>query len=387
MGGLGPTSDISPSSTLKNCGNSSRLVRRRNRPMGVTRGSRVSLNVVCPFCSTFPRMNCVTYSSWMRGSLAGYMDRNLRNVKPRPYWPSLFCRNKTGPFEVALIAAAITRSAGERSPSAKRLPAMSIDRFSNRERFCAPLRPAISGYSVRSAGSPGSRCSQSSGNRWNAMLTSLICSMLSVPASVLVTFANRAFVTDLRENHSQNASFRVPALDIRFAGGTRQSECQPFENRRLVSGPQKAAGVQQHQDKASAGALGPFPFQVEHPPESRLRKEIWIRSPLGCSELLQRRFGVFLSAGNVPHRHTTPFPRLSARIVKANREALTGRVNAAPLPSRLRKHSGAFVGRATALLVPLDGPVPELARKSSWLADLLLRNLRSQFECHNRHSG
>src|SRR5579885_2166940 len=373
MGGLGPTSDISPSSTLKNCGNSSRLVRRRNRPMGVTRGSRVSLNVVCPFCSTFPRMNCVTYSSWMRGSLAGYMDRNLRNVKPRPYWPSLFCRNKTGPCEEA--SRNVHRSLQQprevlRTVAARHLRVQR--QVSGVARIA--LFPIVREQVERNVDFVDLLDAQRAGQRVGHFRQQGVRH-------------RSAFVADLRENHSQNASFRVPALDIRFAGGTRQSECQPFENRRLVSGPQKAAGVQQHQDKASAGALGPFPFQVEHPPESRLRKEIWIRSPLGCSELLQRRFGVFLSAGNVPHRHTTPFPRLSARIVKANREALTGRVNAAPLPSRLRKHSGAFVGRATALLVPLDGPVPELARKSSWLADLLLRNLRSQFECHNRHSG
>ena len=42
-GGRGPTRDISPFSTFQNCGNSSRLVFRRKRPIGVTRGSLVNL--------------------------------------------------------------------------------------------------------------------------------------------------------------------------------------------------------------------------------------------------------------------------------------------------------------------------------------------------------
>ena len=41
--GRGPTSDISPRSTLINCGNSSRLVFRKNRPNSVTALSRESL--------------------------------------------------------------------------------------------------------------------------------------------------------------------------------------------------------------------------------------------------------------------------------------------------------------------------------------------------------
>ena len=42
-GGRGPTSDMSPRSTFQNCGSSSRLVLRRKRPIGVTRGSLVDL--------------------------------------------------------------------------------------------------------------------------------------------------------------------------------------------------------------------------------------------------------------------------------------------------------------------------------------------------------
>src|SRR5438046_529847 len=37
--GRGPTSDMSPTSTLKNCGSSSRFVARRNAPSRVRRGS------------------------------------------------------------------------------------------------------------------------------------------------------------------------------------------------------------------------------------------------------------------------------------------------------------------------------------------------------------
>ena len=57
-GGRGPTSDISPRSTLMNCGNSSRLVRRKKLPTGVIRGSLVSLKMPSPvpFVGCFSRL-------------------------------------------------------------------------------------------------------------------------------------------------------------------------------------------------------------------------------------------------------------------------------------------------------------------------------------------
>ena len=60
-GGRGPTSDMSPRSTFQNCGSSSRLVFRRNRPGGVMRGSFVSLNTSSPVrgCCPLDLMNHV----------------------------------------------------------------------------------------------------------------------------------------------------------------------------------------------------------------------------------------------------------------------------------------------------------------------------------------
>ena len=45
----GPTRLISPLMTLSSCGSSSRLVWRRKRPIGVTRGSSLELEVALPF--------------------------------------------------------------------------------------------------------------------------------------------------------------------------------------------------------------------------------------------------------------------------------------------------------------------------------------------------
>ena len=68
--GPGPTNDMSPRSTFHNCGSSSRLVRRRNCPMGVSRAS--------PFAD-----HCVSLSSLCRNV------RNLRISNLRPFCPTL----------------------------------------------------------------------------------------------------------------------------------------------------------------------------------------------------------------------------------------------------------------------------------------------------------
>ncbi|MNT83924.1 hypothetical protein D3C72_2238650 [compost metagenome] len=54
--GRGPTTDISPRSTLKNCGSSSRLVRRRKAPTRVMRGSLRVAWVSTPAASVCARM-------------------------------------------------------------------------------------------------------------------------------------------------------------------------------------------------------------------------------------------------------------------------------------------------------------------------------------------
>src|SRR5579863_579424 len=58
-----------------------------------------------------------------------YIERNFRKKKGTPYCPTLFCLEKTGPLEVSFIVSAITRSKGEKSTSAIRLPVISIARF------------------------------------------------------------------------------------------------------------------------------------------------------------------------------------------------------------------------------------------------------------------
>ena len=93
-GGLVPTKDISPFRTLKNWGNSSRLVRRMKSPMPVffrpsgrilfpmTRGSKSSLNI-------FPSPSLLSFiNSAFRSSASRYMLRNLYILNRFPFFPT-----------------------------------------------------------------------------------------------------------------------------------------------------------------------------------------------------------------------------------------------------------------------------------------------------------
>ena len=78
-GGRGPTTDICPRNTLRNCGNSSMECLRMNFPILVTRGSSFILNMA-------PAISFCSLSSARRSSASLYMERNfhMRNVVRLP---------------------------------------------------------------------------------------------------------------------------------------------------------------------------------------------------------------------------------------------------------------------------------------------------------------
>jgi hypothetical protein len=67
------------------------------------------------------------------------MDLNLMNLKGSPLKPIRSCLKNTGPFEVSLMSAAITRKRGENRKMSEMLPMMSIVRFAMTDcRLSAP---------------------------------------------------------------------------------------------------------------------------------------------------------------------------------------------------------------------------------------------------------
>lgn len=78
--GLGPTIDMLPNKTLKNCGNSSSDVLLKNRPTLVTR--------------TSPRTACVTTLPFSCTTIV----LNFHTCIDFPSIPYRVCRNKIGPF-------------------------------------------------------------------------------------------------------------------------------------------------------------------------------------------------------------------------------------------------------------------------------------------------
>ena len=99
VGGLVPTRLISPFNTLKNWGNSSRLVFLIKAPTFVILGSSSILNI-SPFISF------LSSSSFLRSSASIYIDLNLYILNLLPFLPILVCEKKTGPLESILIAGA-----------------------------------------------------------------------------------------------------------------------------------------------------------------------------------------------------------------------------------------------------------------------------------------
>ena len=104
--GRGPTRLISPRSTFKSWGNSSMLYLRSRRPIGVMRGSLVTLK-------TGPAISFKVASSCLRCSASLAMERNLIMVKGCPFNPQRCCRKRIGPGEVRRMAMAAKRKAGE----------------------------------------------------------------------------------------------------------------------------------------------------------------------------------------------------------------------------------------------------------------------------------
>src|ERR1700733_7536164 len=101
-----------------------------------------------------------------------------------------------GPFEVTLIITEMTTRKGAARTNANRLPAISIDLLIRRAaRFGSPAC-SISGYNVESVGPPPPSSSECSGNTWKESLISLICSILNIVQSALVTLVSNALATD-----------------------------------------------------------------------------------------------------------------------------------------------------------------------------------------------
>ena len=82
------------------------------------------------------------------------IDRNLRNVKDRPYCPIRCCLKKTGPLDDALTAIAITRNRGAHTINTRTLTTISINRLMpNSGRLLLSL-VARSGYKAGLLGRP-----------------------------------------------------------------------------------------------------------------------------------------------------------------------------------------------------------------------------------------
>src|SRR6516164_4838776 len=118
MGGRGPTRDISPTRTFRNCGSSSKLERRKNFPNGVILLSLTSLYTPAPDLfvltgSAASLISFLTYSSCTFESLFTYIERNLRKVNVLPNRPTRCCLKNTGPWDVNFIVNAINRNTGE----------------------------------------------------------------------------------------------------------------------------------------------------------------------------------------------------------------------------------------------------------------------------------
>ena len=106
IGGRGPTIDIFPCRTLKNCGNSSKEVLRRNLPIFVIRGSFFILKTG-PSCSFCPINDACNLSA------STTIVLNLMQANRLPFKPILFCRKNTGPPS-SFINKVIVKKTGDR---------------------------------------------------------------------------------------------------------------------------------------------------------------------------------------------------------------------------------------------------------------------------------
>src|SRR5258708_32693405 len=111
-----------PTSTLESCGNSSKLKRLRIRPIGLARGSSLSLKKILV-------MSCLYLSGPLAGSAPSNIDRNLYPKKGSPPLPTTFQRKKMGPGEVNLMRIEIRANSGKRTTSPVAATSMSKPRF------------------------------------------------------------------------------------------------------------------------------------------------------------------------------------------------------------------------------------------------------------------
>src|SRR5712692_9635468 len=105
----------------------------------------------------------------MPGSFTHSIDLNFKNVKREPYWPTLSCLNRIGPFEVSLMAREMSTNSGQQRIRAAELPAISIDLFTKRESFLSSSLSNKSGYNSAFANPPRLDLSHFSGKKWNEM--------------------------------------------------------------------------------------------------------------------------------------------------------------------------------------------------------------------------
>src|SRR5437879_12373483 len=99
-------------------------------------------------------MKRLMYSMWICESFAQYIERNFKNVKGTPYCPMRFWRNRIGPGEESLIAAAIVSRIGASTINAAALPRMSMTRLITRDGLVASSRGQRYGLGVALAPNP-----------------------------------------------------------------------------------------------------------------------------------------------------------------------------------------------------------------------------------------
>ncbi len=120
ISGLGPTRLISPFRTFITWGNSSILVRLKNFPTRVIRGSFACV-------SSGPIFNALST-----------IPRNLYILKISPLYPVRFATKKTGPFESSFIATIVINNIGEVTIRSVKLIRISVNRLMKLP--CRPIK-------------------------------------------------------------------------------------------------------------------------------------------------------------------------------------------------------------------------------------------------------
>ena len=133
--GRGPTSDMSPRSTLSSWGSSSIDSLRIHLPTRVMRGSSCILN-------SSPSDSLLSARSSTRVSASSTIERNLKMANGRPPWPTRVWRNSTGPRESNLMRAATTSITGASAMAAAPATSRSTARLAGDNREPLNTRPS-----------------------------------------------------------------------------------------------------------------------------------------------------------------------------------------------------------------------------------------------------